>query len=458
MRSHGRELSIYAQYYRYTGDPRGLLTKHFDRIQGRTQMLMQRREQALLLPKTDPAYGVLRGDGNEDLGATEIGCGTAHPDGKMGDCQTELPYISITSEAWGGFTTMGLVWKALGAAGGNPQITAAGATMLLVAPPMLTDFHAALAAGATAGRNGTVCHPGVAGWVGCTYGRTRGYSPHGPHGAPYVFPTLDVFGGTHNILWSGALPEHVAREFVEFWAKTGGAFTMEAPHVPPQWAGLCPFTQFGHGHGLLALDLVEQFQLFAFAMLTQAQTPGTWTAVECLGLDRTGPSGALRPTGGGMGSGYVAPSQALMPTIVKWLCQFEDHRGVLWLGKALPREWLASGAPPVALHRSPSSYGRISFSIAATSVDSVTANVTLPATIVRSQAHHTSIAGGQGFAWPPGGIKLRLRSPAFPAKKLSAVTVGGVRWLHFNATEETVVFVSAPRDPTALQRITATWA
>ena len=42
--------------------------------------------------------GMLRGDGNEDLGATEIGCGTAHPDGNMGDCQTELPYISITCE------------------------------------------------------------------------------------------------------------------------------------------------------------------------------------------------------------------------------------------------------------------------------------------------------------------------------------------------------------------------
>ena len=125
MRSHGRELSTYAmyqqtplrcplgchhfstsvcasvcssryvllwgRYYHYTGDPHGYLTQYFERIQGRTQMLMQRRAQALQLKPSDPAYGMLRGDGNEDLGSTEIGCGTAHPDGDMGDCQTELP-------------------------------------------------------------------------------------------------------------------------------------------------------------------------------------------------------------------------------------------------------------------------------------------------------------------------------------------------------------------------------
>ena len=79
------------RYYHYTGDPHGYLTQYFERIQGRTQMLMQRRAQALQLKPSDPAYGMLRGDGNEDLGSTEIGCGTAHPDGDMGDCQTELP-------------------------------------------------------------------------------------------------------------------------------------------------------------------------------------------------------------------------------------------------------------------------------------------------------------------------------------------------------------------------------
>jgi hypothetical protein len=142
--------------------------------------------------------------------------------------------------------------------------------MLTMAPAMLKDLHTAIAKGATPGREGTVCHPGVAGWTGCSYGDVGHYQPIPHH--HYQYPTLDVFGGTHNILWSGALPDAVARNFVDFWSKTGGAFTMEAPRRRGGgMGGLCPFTQFGHGYGLLALDLVEQYLVFAFAMLAQAR-------------------------------------------------------------------------------------------------------------------------------------------------------------------------------------------
>ena len=135
--------------------------------------------------------------------------------------------ISITAEAWGGFTKLGAVWKKIGAASDNDEVSAAGEAMLKAAPPMLKDFHTALARGASPGRNGTVCHPvsarrpgsvpgsgsglgsccscpccfgeatidqwlaavewshkgllrgqGVAGWVGCSYGDVQHYQPH----------------------------------------------------------------------------------------------------------------------------------------------------------------------------------------------------------------------------------------------------------------------------------------
>ena len=82
-----------AQFFKYTGDPTGLLATFFDRIMGRTYMLLARRAQALSLDATDPAYGMLTGNDNEDLGSSEIECGTTHPDGDLGDCQTELPYV-----------------------------------------------------------------------------------------------------------------------------------------------------------------------------------------------------------------------------------------------------------------------------------------------------------------------------------------------------------------------------
>ena len=455
MRSHGRELSVYAHYYRVTGDPSGLLSKYFVRIQGRTQMLMQRRQQALQLQPTDPAYGILRGDGNEDLGATEIGCGTAHPDGKMGDCQTELPYLSITAEAYEGFSKLGPVWETIGTNLSRPDISAAGAAMTAAALPMLKDFRRAIARGATPGRApGTVCHPGVAGWDGCSYGDVSHYQPIPHH--HFVYPTLDVFGGTHNILWGGALTDEAARQFVHFWAENGGALTMESPRKNHSgMGGVCPFTQFGHGYGLLALDLVRQYEIFAFAMLAQAQTPGTWTAVECMGLDRRAPSGSLRPSGGGMGSGYVAPSQALMPTLVKWLLQFEDRHSTLWIGKALPREWLAVGAPPVSVERSPSSWGRLSFSFRATSATTIAANVSLPSRLTPAGEHHATEGS---FQWPAGGLKLRFRHSS-PKRRLSSVEVGSKTWsaVQINATEETVSFPTPPNDLTILQHIVATF-
>ena len=55
---------------------------------------------------------------------------------------------------------------------------------------------------------------------------------------------------------------------------------------------------------------------------------------------------------------------------------------------------------------------------------------------------------------------LRLRSPAFPAKKISRVSVGGAAhaWLAFNATAETVTIAAAPRSVAALQDVVATFA
>jgi hypothetical protein len=142
--------------------------------------------------------------------------------------------------------------------------------------------------------------------------------------------------------------------------------------------------------------------------------------------------------------------------------------GVLWLGKALPRQWISPGSPPIRLDRSPSSYGRVSFSIQADGSHrhpTIKANITLPGTILTEYLdagsistrtrHHSEIPGG-GFSWPPGGIKLRLRSALFPEKKIASVTMGGKTWVNFNATEETVVIPTAPADPSDMQSIVAT--
>ena len=166
MQLHGRELTLYAQFYRYTGDKKGLILKHFDKIMGRAYMLLARRRAAQQLPKAAQDYGMLRGDANEDLGATEITCGTTYPDGKggpHGDCQTELPYISITPEAWRGFRELGPVLVEIGTAANRPDVVGAGKLLSAEAAPMLADFTASLQKSRRV-IDGLPCHPASLNW------------------------------------------------------------------------------------------------------------------------------------------------------------------------------------------------------------------------------------------------------------------------------------------------------
>ena len=67
--------------------------------------------------------------------------------------------------------------------------------------------------------------------------------------------------------------------------------------------------------GLLQHDYIEQFLVFFFAVSAHAQTRGTWTAAECIGgLDRDTEAA----------SGYAAPAQTVVPTLIKWMMLFED--------------------------------------------------------------------------------------------------------------------------------------
>lgn len=289
--------------------------------------------------------------------------------------------------------------------------------------------------------NGVACRPHIAGWT------CDGMRSHPVGHDSYHFPTLDVFctGRTYpEAFYSGVLPADAVADIVNWAAKNDGVFT-----VPQQWCSFpgqytwhgyihvkshtctCSRTAFanvlhcagtfnshGWGYGLLQHDYIEQFLVFTFAVSAHAQTRGTWTASECIGgLDRSisSPDSA---------SGYAAPSQTVVPTLIKWMMLFEEPlKKQLWIAKGMPREWLLHGKPAVSLNGSPTRYGRISFSLQAVSANDLQANITLP----------------DDFVWPDGGMKLRLRTPGFlDGKHLKNITVGDQSWSDFNATEETI--------------------
>ena len=119
-----------------------------------------------------------------------------------------------------------------------------------------------------------------------------------------------------------------------------------------------------------------------------------------------------------------------------------------------PRAWLNTGERAQVANVPLSNGARVGLSIESIGTldagggggESFKVNVTL-----RSRG-----GGGGAFAWPSGGVVVRLRSPHWPARTIAAATVAGRPWPHINATDETVVFARAPPSLADMQDIVVT--
>lgn len=203
------------------------------------------------------------------------------------------------------------------------------------------------------------------------------------------------------------------------------------------------YTAYGMAYGLLQHDMVERFLLHYFGMSAHTYTRGTWTTPEAVHPDRDVGS-----------TDYVAAGVHTAPAYLKWALVFEEPNSrAVWLAKALPREWLAPGQGAVVVSNATSRYGRVSYSLSASSSAGsggtyrVTASVTLPNTY----------AGAGG---PAGGLRLRLRAPSPHTGRMAGVTVGGAEWAAFDPKAETVDFAPHALTPAmlaAMRHIVATF-
>ena len=173
-------------------------------------------------------------------------------------------------------------------------------------------------------------------------------------------------------------------------------------------------------------------------MSAHTYTRGTWTTPEAAHPDRDVAS-----------TDFVAAGVVTATTYLKWALLFEEPDSrTLWLAKALPREWLAPTAAPVAVANATSRYGRVSYRLSARGggagrdgLYTIDASVRLP----------------PGFAAnpPPGGLRLRLRAPLPHARRLANVTVGGRPWTGVDARAETIDFPKEVITAALLERLHA---
>jgi len=324
-----------------------------------------------------------------------------------------LHFYSSNAEAYRAFVEMGAVWKEIGSAAKREDVTAHASTLLHLAPLLYHDMHASLNRTVNVTADGDRCYPH----------RTEGNGPE------TIGQMSALYRSMPEVFFSGTLTEQQMDDMYKSGLgltsceNTGRWLCVGSPS-----AGTAPFTHvpFGFPHGLLQHDMVERFLLYFFTQSAHANTRGTWTTPESASIDRM--HGAIS---------YSAAGVNNVPLCIKWMHVFEEpETRTLWLAKATPRDWLVPGEAPLVIERATTRYGRLSFSLRVASAEdmassgySVHANVTLPA--------------GFAAAGPAGGLVLRVRAPVAYAGKLSAVTVGGKAWAHFNASSETISFTLA---------------
>lgn len=414
----GRALTIFALFHSYTGDPTDLLYKNYESIMAVVGRLRMVRARGLAHGKDNARYGFGMPAANDeaDMWTATVACGRLYGNesARSHDCITELPYIDIATEMVRGFYELGHTWIRIAAAKGDGALRGTGNLLVKESQELRLDMmqaleHSTVESDANLPNVNATCHPWIFGWGTCQHNGSPAYEA-----STYVMPTPNI-GGTpkpyNTAMFSGVLPHAVVKDIVDFHKQYNSQLANISPWGPGA-PGYCAFIAYGWGFGLIQHDLLDTFFVHYYTQSQHGMTRGTWTAPECPVFDRDKAS-----------SGYAAPSQALLPTLTKWMLVFEDpETEVLWLGKAIPRVWLSEGER-VLIHEAPTRYGRVSLEISARSSEIFEANITLPT----------------GFSWPAGGIRLRLRTPGFPGKRLANATVAGKPW-PVNATEESVAF------------------
>lgn len=380
---YARMLTNLAQYYEYTGDAEFLL-KHDQKIRAIVRILMTRREAAKTLPSDDPAYGMIKGRHEADISFVTPTLATM---------DYEQPYFCNSTEAWRAFNDLGRVWLGVGQKRRDPELVARGQALIDEAHSLQEDVYRAIERSILRDRDMPYL-PLIAG--------SREYHLDAPYRSrPESFDDNRVWS---EIMHSGMMRKETIDLMLAYLAEHRG-MTLG---IFGNRRSVVAFQCYGEAYGLLQHDMIHEFLLFFYAHAAHMHTRGTWSAFECVDMDREraeyGP--------------YCAPAQLTVPAITKWMLAFEDPLcESLWLAKGTPRAWLEEGKR-IVVKNAPTRWGMVSYAIDSRLTEGqIRARVTLPEDA-------------------PVETKLRLRVPRPYA--IETVKVNGQSWNDFDPEEETI--------------------
>lgn len=329
---YGLTLSLLARYFHYTGDP-ALLLKHREKIEATASLLAELQDESLRLPASDPGHGLIHGWSESDSSLAPR------------PAIWWLPYFGNSAMAVRGWRDLAPVWRALDRARPASRMAAPAAEWLRRADRL----QAALVASVRGNLRRDLSPPFLGPYAGARLTVWESFQQERPS------PQRWAHRAYCELLQPGVLPPDLANAVVDCMRAYGGTTlgvvaNMERPH--PTGRDILGFISYGYALALLRLDRIDEFLLFLYSHRYHDHTPGSWTAGEVSGLT------------GGMPL-FCIPAQQTVPLLVRWMLALEDpDQDRLYLAKALPRKWLASGEE-IRLDHAPTRWGRVSLRISA---------------------------------------------------------------------------------------------
>lgn len=383
---YGRMLTVVAQYAQDGGDP-DLLLRLRKRIDAVADLLLGLRANALKRPADDPAHGMIAAWSEADS--------VLEPD----PARYMQPYFSNSAEAARGFLELGQVWMRIGAQRRDAGLEQRGRRLRDEGTSLERDLQTSI--------RRSLLHVGGETILPTIAGVREPF--HVAVASDPTDPQYRAYRANMEVLYSGLLTRKEGNLVIDYRERHHDIVLGMPTAYGYDTGELAGFLAYGHGYGLLQQDRVREALLLLYSDMAHQYTRGAWLAPETRNVFGDLPAAP-----------YCTPAQLVASLMTRWLLVFEDPRTqTLWLGKGLPRAWLADGQV-VDVQRVPTRWGRVGYRIVSHwNQRRIEATVSLPP---------------EGIAAP---VKLRLRAPG--AARVRSVAVNGRAWTEVDAPEETIV-------------------
>ena len=363
-------------------------------------MLVERWRKARERDLNDPAYGMIPGYHEADINFLTP---------NVYELNYDRPYLSNTGEIWRGLRDLAGAYAAMGAVGSEPSLTARGESLKQIVEDMFVDAQRGV-------ERSWLVKDGVEG-LPIIAGDKTFYWEHPYRSRPESYDENRVWS---ELFFGGAATKQTVQRL---WDMAGerGHTTLGVFNNRKSLVGFLVWEEIA---GLLQHDMVPQALLTFYAQALHAHSRGTWTAIECVDMDRT--RGAHSP--------YCLPAQMTVPIVAKWLLVYEDPvSGAIILCHGLPRDFLADGRS-LCVEGAPTRRGKLGFQL----------NSQISKGVISVQVRLPERAGGC--------IILRLRAP-LGHRLASAEIVGATPTALAIETERVVL----PKDAIGVIDLVTQW-